>query len=95
MHDLRARSVADRSSAPASILPSRRYAPIALHLQESDHAHATVASFARPFMRRVIVCFVTFAASFIFAGADTGFAGSSTRAQTAARSEAVDRSQVD
>lgn len=96
MHNHRARAVSDRSSAPASILPSRPCPPIpsvAKDLQRNDHRHATVASIARLFMRRVLVGFVTVAAAFMYDAADTALPKSNARVQTAARSEAADRFQ--
>lgn len=96
MHDHRTRSVRDRSSAPAPRLPSRPSPPVASlakALQGNDHTHATVTSIARLFMRRVLVCFVTAAASFMYDAADTAFPESSERAQIAARSETADRLQ--
>jgi hypothetical protein len=94
MHDHRARSVSGQSSGPAAIFPSRPCSPIgkpANDLQGKGCSHATAGSIARIATRRRLVCSVTAIALFMCDGATSALLKSRARAQTATRSEAVDR----
>jgi hypothetical protein len=93
MHDRRACTVGGRSLAPAPIFPSRPCSPIgklADDLQGKSRTHAT-GSIAWLATRRILMRFVTAIAPFMCDVAGSALLESRARAQTVARSEAVDR----
>jgi soluble lytic murein transglycosylase-like protein len=93
MCDRHARAVGGRSHEPAPI-SSRPCSPTgkpANDLQGKGCSHATAGSIARIATRRRLVCSVTAIALFMCDGAASALLESSARAQTATRSEAVDR----
>jgi hypothetical protein len=94
MYDRHAHAVGGRSHEPAPIFPSRPCSPTgkpANDLQGEGCSHATAGSIARIATRRRLVCSVTAIALFMCDGAASALLESSARAQTATRSEAVDR----
>ena len=94
MHDHRARSVSGRSSGPAPIFPSRPCSPTgkpANDLQGKSRTPAIADPIAWPGTPRVLIRVILAIAPFMCEVAGSEWLQSSARAQTAARSEAVDR----
>ena len=94
MHDRHAHTVGGRASKAAPIFPSRPCSPIRKPANDprgKGCSHATAGSIARIATRRRLVCSVAAIALFICDGATSVLLKSSARAQTATRSEAVDR----
>ena len=94
MHDRHARTVGGRSPEPAPIFPSRPCSPIeepADDPQGKGHTPATAGSIAWLGTLRALMLVIVAIAPFMCEVAGSAFLESSARAQTAARSEAVDR----
>ena len=94
MHDRHAHSVGGRVPKHAPIFPSRPCSLIGEPANDpcgKSCTRATTGSIARLATRRALMCFVTAIAPFMCDVVGSAFPGSSARAQTAARSEAVER----
>jgi soluble lytic murein transglycosylase-like protein len=94
MHDHRAWSVSGRSSAPAPIFPSRPCSLMekpANDVQGKGRAHPTAGSVAWLATLRILVRVIAAIAPYMYEVTGSASLESIARAQTAARSEAVDR----
>jgi soluble lytic murein transglycosylase-like protein len=94
MHDRHAHTVGSRLPKRAPIFPSRPCSPIgkpANDLQGKSRRHATAGSIAWLATRRTVMRFVTAIAPLMCDLAGSALLESSAHAQTAARSESVDR----
>lgn len=94
MHNRHVHTVGGRSLAPAPIFPARPCSPTgkpANDLQGKGCSHANAGPIARVATRRRVVCSVAVLALFMCDGAASALLKWSARAQTATRSEAVDR----
>jgi soluble lytic murein transglycosylase-like protein len=94
MHDRRARTVGGRSPKKAPILPSRPCSPIeepADDPQGKSHTPAIAGSIAWPGTLRVLMFLIAAVAPCMYEVTGSAFLEPSARAQTAARSEPVDR----
>ncbi|WP_298253118.1 lytic transglycosylase domain-containing protein [Bradyrhizobium sp.] len=94
MYDRHAHAVGGRSHEPAPIFPSRPCSPIeepADDPQGKSHTPAIAGPIAWPGTLRVLMLVIAAIAPFVCEVTGSAFLESSARAQTVARSEAVDR----